>query len=183
MTEADGNLRARPCARYRRRPVRGTPVGAWNIAVRTRGVFTHRDDFLGPACVERGLVRPGISPISNSRCELVLAILLPPGQPPSPTAASASSALARCEPNRENPLSPVRASCPATASAPSVLAGCEPNRAKPLLSGMPCRPDSLPTVRGQGNGVSVLLSDEPEASEDHLRFDASLQCLIERMSS
>ena len=33
--------------------------------MRTRGVFTHRDDFLGPACVERGLVRPGISPISN----------------------------------------------------------------------------------------------------------------------
>ena len=215
MTETDGKLRARPCTRYRRRPVRrpvrGTPVSAWNIAVRTRGVFTHRDDFLGPACVEKGLVRPGISPISNSRCELVLAILLPPGQPPSPTAASASSALARCEPNlakplspvrasclatasassararcepnRAKPLLPVRASCPATASAPSALAGCEPISGNPLLSGMPCRPDSLPTVTGQGNGVSVPLSDEPEASEDHLRFDASLQCLIERMSS
>ena len=33
--------------------------GAWNIAVRTRGVFTHRDDFQKPACVERGLVRTG----------------------------------------------------------------------------------------------------------------------------
>ena len=32
-------------------------LGAWNIAVRTRGVFTHRDDFQKPACVERGLVR------------------------------------------------------------------------------------------------------------------------------
>ena len=31
----------------------------WNIAVRTRGVFTHRDDFQKPACVERGLVRTG----------------------------------------------------------------------------------------------------------------------------
>ena len=32
---------------------------AWNIAVRTRGVFTHRTGFLKPACVERGLVRTG----------------------------------------------------------------------------------------------------------------------------
>ena len=32
-------------------------LGAWNIVVRTRGVFTHRDDFQKPACVERGLVR------------------------------------------------------------------------------------------------------------------------------
>ena len=38
---------------------RGTSAGAWNIAVRTRGVFTHRDDFQKPACVERGLVRTG----------------------------------------------------------------------------------------------------------------------------
>ena len=37
----------------------GISSGAWNIAVRTRGVFTHRDDFLEPACVERGLVRTG----------------------------------------------------------------------------------------------------------------------------
>ena len=36
---------------------RGTPAGAWNNAVRTRGVFTHRDDFQKLACVERGLVR------------------------------------------------------------------------------------------------------------------------------
>ena len=33
--------------------------GAWNIAVRTRGVFTHRTGFLKPACAERGLVRTG----------------------------------------------------------------------------------------------------------------------------
>ena len=32
----------------------------WNIAVRTRGVFTHRDDFQKSACVERGLVRTAI---------------------------------------------------------------------------------------------------------------------------
>ena len=31
----------------------------WNNAVRTRGVFTHRDDFQKPACAERGLVRTG----------------------------------------------------------------------------------------------------------------------------
>ena len=36
---------------------RGTPTGAWNNAVRTRGVFTHRDDFQKLACAERGLVR------------------------------------------------------------------------------------------------------------------------------
>ena len=127
MTEADGKLRARPCTRYRRRPVRrlvrGTPVGAWNIAVRTRGVFTHRDDFLGPACVERGLVRPGISPISNSRCELVLAILLPSGQPPSPAAAFAPSARTRCEPNRAKPLLSGPSPCLAWLSAASALPG------------------------------------------------------------
>ena len=46
-----------------RRPVRGTSACAWNIAVRTRGVFTHRDDSQKPACVERGLVRTGITPV------------------------------------------------------------------------------------------------------------------------
>ena len=46
-----------------RRPVHGTSAGAWNIAVRTRGVFTHRDDFSEPACVKRGLVRTGTTPI------------------------------------------------------------------------------------------------------------------------
>ena len=34
----------------------------WNNAVRTRGVFTHRDVFGKPACVERGLVRTGPNP-------------------------------------------------------------------------------------------------------------------------
>ena len=38
-------------------PVRGTSPDAWNIAVRTRGVFTHRAVFQKPACVKRGLVR------------------------------------------------------------------------------------------------------------------------------
>ena len=51
------------CTRYRRRPARGTSAGAWNIAVRTRGVSTHRDDFQKPACAERGLVRTGTAPI------------------------------------------------------------------------------------------------------------------------
>ena len=44
-------------------PVRGTSADAWNIAVRTRGVFTHRDDFQKLACAERGLVRTGTAPI------------------------------------------------------------------------------------------------------------------------
>ena len=68
MTEAGGILRARPLARAitdapSGGPGRGTSADAWNlaaswnIAVRTRGVFTHRDDFQKPACVERGLVR------------------------------------------------------------------------------------------------------------------------------
>ena len=40
-------------------PVRGTFAVAWNIAVRTRGVFTHRTGFQKLACAERGLVRTG----------------------------------------------------------------------------------------------------------------------------
>ena len=43
------------------RPWNITSANAWNIAVRTRGVFTHRDDFGKPACVERGLVRTGLA--------------------------------------------------------------------------------------------------------------------------
>ena len=35
---------------------------AWNIAVRTRGVFTHRAGFLKPACAKRGLVRTANQP-------------------------------------------------------------------------------------------------------------------------
>ena len=46
------------------------PVGAWDIAdardiaVRTRGVFTHRAVFQKPACAERGLVRTASQPVS-----------------------------------------------------------------------------------------------------------------------
>ena len=42
-------------------PRRARGTMPWNNAVRTRGVFTHRDDFQKPACVERGLVRTGPS--------------------------------------------------------------------------------------------------------------------------
>ena len=42
-------------------PRRARGTMPWNNAVRTRGVFTHRDDFLKPACAERGLVRTGIA--------------------------------------------------------------------------------------------------------------------------
>ena len=37
---------------------------AWDIAVRTRGIFTHRAVFQKPACVERGLVRTASQPVS-----------------------------------------------------------------------------------------------------------------------
>ena len=37
--------------------MRGTFACAWNIAVRTRGVFSHRAGFQKLACAERGLVR------------------------------------------------------------------------------------------------------------------------------
>ena len=40
-------------------PRRARGTMPWNNAVRTRGVFTHRDDFQKPACAERGLVRTG----------------------------------------------------------------------------------------------------------------------------
>ena len=38
-------------------PARGTFTVAWNIAVRTRGVFSHRAGFQKLACAKRGLVR------------------------------------------------------------------------------------------------------------------------------
>ena len=52
-------------------PCRGISADAWNlaapwnIAVRTRGVFTHRDDSQKPACAERGLVRTVSQPFSG----------------------------------------------------------------------------------------------------------------------
>ena len=52
MTEADGKPRA---STGHARAIAG--ARPWNIAVRTRGIFTHRDDFQKLACVERGLVR------------------------------------------------------------------------------------------------------------------------------
>ena len=39
--------------------MRGTFACPWNIAVRTRGVFTHRAGFQKLACAKRGLVRTG----------------------------------------------------------------------------------------------------------------------------
>ena len=60
------------------RPVRGTSACAWNIAVRTRGVFTHRDDFQKPACAERGLVRTGTAPIiSESAVAWIFLVITP----------------------------------------------------------------------------------------------------------
>ena len=38
---------------------------AWNIAVRTRGVFTHHAVFQKPACAERGLVRTASQLVSQ----------------------------------------------------------------------------------------------------------------------
>ena len=42
----------------------------WNNAVRTRGVFTHRDDFQKPACAERGLVRTAMERGETKRQKL-----------------------------------------------------------------------------------------------------------------
>ena len=58
------------------------PVGAWNIAdawdiaVRTRGVFTHRAVFQKPACAERGLVRTANQPVSVNYDYLLIVLLL-----------------------------------------------------------------------------------------------------------
>ena len=54
MTEADGKPRA---STGHARAIAG--ARPWNIAVRTRGIFTHRDSFQKPACVERGPGRTG----------------------------------------------------------------------------------------------------------------------------
>ena len=45
-------------------PTCGTSAEAWNIAVRTMGVFTHRDNFQRLACAERSLVRTANQPFS-----------------------------------------------------------------------------------------------------------------------
>ena len=58
------------------------PVGAWDIAdardiaVRTRGVFTHRAVFQKPACAERGLVRTANQPVSVNYDYLLIVLLL-----------------------------------------------------------------------------------------------------------
>lgn len=59
MTEADRKLRATPLHVLSPAPRPWNICGAWNIAVRTSPLFTHRDYFQKPACVERGLVRTG----------------------------------------------------------------------------------------------------------------------------
>ena len=77
-----------------RRPVHGTSAGAWNIAVRTRGVFTHRDDFQKPACVEMGLVRTGTTPIiSESAVTWAFLVTTLPtvGREESPSVSSRSA--------------------------------------------------------------------------------------------
>ena len=49
---------------------------AWNIAVRTMGVFTHRAGFQKPACAERGLVRTASQPVSVNYDYLLIVLLL-----------------------------------------------------------------------------------------------------------
>ena len=48
-------------------PTCGTSAEAWNIAVRTRGVVTHRAGFQKLACAERSLVRTANQPLSQLR--------------------------------------------------------------------------------------------------------------------
>ena len=64
-TPAPGVAQAPGQALWQIAPIRTSPSGAWNNAVRTRGVFTHRDDFQKPACAERGLVRTVSQPFSG----------------------------------------------------------------------------------------------------------------------
>ena len=52
---------------------------AWNIAVRTRGVFTHRAGFLKPACAKRGLVRTANQPFSVNYGNCRAAHVVPSG--------------------------------------------------------------------------------------------------------
>ena len=67
------NIRRRVVRCVEHQPTCGTSdeawniVEAWNIAVRTRGVFTHRAVFLKPACAERGLVRTASQLVSQLR--------------------------------------------------------------------------------------------------------------------
>ena len=75
----------------RRRPVRGTSACAWNIAVRTRGVFTHRDDFQKPACAERGLVRTGTAPIISESAVAWTFLVITPATVGREESLSASS--------------------------------------------------------------------------------------------
>lgn len=54
--------------RYVEHPVGAWNIAdAWNIAVRTRGIFTHRAGFQKPACAERGLARTANQPLSQLR--------------------------------------------------------------------------------------------------------------------
>ena len=88
---------AATCTRYRRRPARGTSAGAWNNAVRTRGVFTHRDVFQKPACAERGLVRTGMAPIiSESAAIWTFRAIIPAtvGREESPRAPRSARSVA-----------------------------------------------------------------------------------------
>ena len=61
------NIRRRVVRCVEHPPTCGTSDEAWNIAVRTRGVFTHRAVFLKPACAERGLVRTASQLVSQLR--------------------------------------------------------------------------------------------------------------------
>ena len=63
--------------RYAEHPVGVWNIAeAWNIAVRTRGVFTHRAVFQKPACAERGLVRTANQPVSVNYDYLLIVLLL-----------------------------------------------------------------------------------------------------------
>ena len=59
--------------------------------MRTRGVFTHRDDFQKPACAERGLVRTGTAPIISESAAAWTFLVITPATVGREESLSASS--------------------------------------------------------------------------------------------
>ena len=107
-----------------RRPVRGTFAGAWNIAVRTRGVFTHRAGFQKPACAKRGLVRTGQHLGGRAWCARRVNYSQASSEPttsPAPEATRQSNQQPRQHhtPTRINHISSTRSHAPIKPAAPA----------------------------------------------------------------
>ena len=107
-----------------RRPVRGTSSDAWNIAVRTRGVFTHRAGFQKPACAKRGLVRTGQHLGGRAWCARRVNYSQASSEPttsPAPKATRQSNQQPRQHhtPTRINHITSTRSHAPIKPAAPA----------------------------------------------------------------